>query len=438
MEKKMAAEIISSNANEVTIQVTISLKKSMLESEEAILRGTNELGALATEEALTRFDTDGSAIVVNNVKHTMRSKDEKEYQSPYGAIRVKRHVYQTSKGGKIYCPMEKEARIICGATPKLAKTLTHKYSNLPAPSVAEDYKENHGRDITVSYLQKVCDYVGSVAQAKEEDWEYAAPKLDKPVKNIGISLDGANILTVKEGYREGMVGTISLYDRKGERLHTTYVGAAPEYGKKSFLKRFEREIGQAKKNYKKAGTIGVADGAKDNWTFLEKHTDKQILDFWHVTEYLSKASYAIFPKKKQEADRREWLDQRCHDLKNKRGAAGRILMELKNSAENKLSKITREHLNSAITYFENNIEAKRMSYHKFVKENLPVGSGVTEAACKTIIKQRLGGSGMRWKQKGIKMILSLRTLVKTKHRWSEFWEKINLSGLPVLAKNTLC
>ena len=92
----------------------------------------------------------------------------------------------------------------------------------------------------------------------------------------------------------------------------------------------------------------------------------------------------------------------------------------------------------AITYFKNNIKAGRMSYYKFVKENLVIGSGVTEAACKTIIKQRLGGSGMRWKQKGIKMILSLRTLVKTKGRWQQFWDKINLLGASLPEELTAC
>jgi hypothetical protein len=32
------------------------------------------------------------------------------------------------------------------------------------------------------------------------------------------------------------------YDSEGERQHTIYLGAAPEYGKKSFLERLEREI----------------------------------------------------------------------------------------------------------------------------------------------------------------------------------------------------
>jgi len=434
----MAAKIISTSKKEVTVQITIPLKESMLDCEESILDCLNEGGTLATQEALEHFDADGEPIIVDNIKYTSKFQSEKDYQTPYGVARVKRHVYQTSQGGKTYCPLDISARIIQCATPKFAKTLSQKYSNLAAPSVIEDLSENHNRKVTYSYLQNVCDYVGSIAQVNEESWEYAPPNLGKQVATLGISLDGAYVLTVDDGYREGMVGTISLYDKKGDRLHTTYIAASPEYGKETFFNRLEREIRQAKEHYKKAKTVGIADGAKNNWSFLKKHADQQILDFWHATEYLSKASYAVFTKKKEDYERKEWLDEQCHNLKHKRGAATRILSELKSCREKKLLKVVRENLDDAITYFTNNIKEKRMSYYKFVKENLPIGSGVTEAACKTVIKQRLGGSGMRWKEKGMKVILSLRTLVKTTGRWDEFWNKINLLGASIPKEFTAC
>ena len=37
-----------------------------------------------------------------------------------------------------------------------------------------------------------------------------------------------------------------------------------------------------------------------------------------------------------------------------------------------------------------------MNYAVFAAMSLPIGSGVTEAACKTLVKQRLCGSGMQW------------------------------------------
>ena len=84
-----------------------------------------------------------------------------------------------------------------------------------------------------------------------------------------------------------MIGTITLYDRDGERLHTIYLGAAPEYGKAQFLARLAKEIYTIKLQYPNASYIGIADGAKTNWEFLQKHTQQQILDFYHATEYFS-------------------------------------------------------------------------------------------------------------------------------------------------------
>jgi hypothetical protein len=53
-----------------------------------------------------------------------------------------------------------------------------------------------------------------------------------------------------------------------------------------------------------------------------------------------------------------------------------------------------------------------------------------EAACKTLVKQRLCCSGMRWTPAGAQTILSLRALVKTDCRWDQFWQKISQFGVP--------
>jgi hypothetical protein len=59
---------------------------------------------------------------------------------------------------------------------------------------------------------------------------------------------------------------------------------------------------------------------------------------------------------------------------------------------------------------------------------LPIGSGVTEAACKVIVKQRLCGSGMKWKEPGAAAVLSVRCLTYTRERWSQFWGKVDRYG----------
>ena len=93
-----------------------------------------------------------------------------------------------------------------------------------------------------------------------------------------------------------------------------------------------------------------------------------------------------------------------------------------------LGKKVTEQLESAITYFENH--QAQMNYSQSLEENLPIGSGVTEAACKTLVKQRLCQSFITWKEVGAGLILGLRTLVLTKERWKQFGDKINQYGLP--------
>jgi hypothetical protein len=123
------------------------------------------------------------------------------------------------------------------------------------------------------------------------------------------------------------------------------------------------------------------------------------------------------------------LSERCSQLKHEKNAAQTILDELQALTNTRLTKSIKNDLDSAITYFGNNITKDRMNYAHHVEKKLPIGSGVTEAACKTLVKQRLCGSGMRWKNKGTKVVLSLRALVQTTNRWQQFWDKIIQFGV---------
>jgi hypothetical protein len=87
-------------------------------------------------------------------------------------------------------------------------------------------------------------------QTKEESWSYATPQIGK-VATVGIGVDGTCMLICDQKWREAMTGSISLYDKHGERLHTIYLGAAPEYGKETFFSRMQREIGHVKLLYPK-------------------------------------------------------------------------------------------------------------------------------------------------------------------------------------------
>lgn len=425
----MSLEIISQEGHELTLQIKVDLSGSMLEVEEKIQAACNTIGSMCTKKGLERFDTDGSSVVVGNNKYTVRERDKKEYQTPYGVVIISRNVYQDSSGGKIYVPLEMGARIIHGATPKFAKMLSHKYASMSARDALDDLSMNHGRIISKNYLQTISESVSTIVQDKEETWEYTLPQFEHPIKTIVLSMDGAMLPTCDEGWRESMIGTISLFDETGKRHHSIYVGEPPEYGKINFMNRLENEIEKIKIHYPDVLYVGIADGAKNNWPLLEKHTHKQLLDFYHVTEYLTDCSYAAFPQKTGKPERMKWLKERCHQLKHESGTPQNIFNELKKfKRKRKLSDEVRSSLLASITYFKNNLH--RMNYAEHTQNNLAIGSGVTEAACKTLIKQRFCKSGMRWKNDGIKNVLQLRELTQTDGRWQQFWGKINQYGVP--------
>ena len=420
---------IKTEGNKIKIILTTELSGSMLEMEKLIQESVNKVGSSLTEVALSKFDTNGGSLTIGNVKFTVQQKAVKNYQTPYGLVSVSRHVYQTSKGGKTYCPLDDRARIITSSTPRFAQMVSSKYVNQCAGGVKADLELSNGRKVSRSYVQDLSETVGAMANCMEESMDYEIPALEDEVSTIAFSLDGTCMLMKEEGYREAMTGTISLYNTAGDRQHTIYLGAAPEYGKEAFLSKLELEIQKIKAKFPNAAYVGIADGAKCNWVFLERHTTIQILDFYHATEYLAGASDAFG---KGPAERKVWLDKACHDLKHAPGGAKKLLTEMEKMKNilpyhTKKTVILEEKLSKAITYFTN--QMKRMSYNNYIVKNLPIGSGVTEAACKTLIKQRLCNSGMKWKNTGAQIVISLRAMARTDLRWPQFWEKINTQGL---------
>jgi hypothetical protein len=427
----MNATIIARTPTSFTLQVEVPYNGSMLDFEEALQQRLNQAGVVATAEGLRQFDTDGSPITIGSAKLTTKGQVEKDYQTPYGVASVARHVYQSPQGGPTYCPLDRDARIVVSSTPRFAKTLSHKYAEFSSTRAQIDLEENHGRVVSRCLIQDVADAVAAAALAKEEDWSYALPKFDEPPTTVAISLDGTCTLMCEDGWREAMVGTLAFYDRGGERQHTVYLAATPEYGRARFLSHLEAEIARARAKCPGARYVGIADGASGNWEFLGRHTDVQVVDFWHAAEYLGKAAVVLYrghPRTKE-----AWLEGACHRLKHEPDGADWVLKQLRRLARERPWAKGDEAVQRAITYFANQSRTGRMDYASRVAANEPIGSGVTEAACKVIVKQRLCGSGMKWSEGGAAVVLSLRALSYTPERWSQFWSKVDRWGFPVAA-----
>jgi hypothetical protein len=175
--------ILGRDGDRIEIEVTVDVSGSMLEAEEAIVRGVNAVGNIATAEALKGFDADGDLIVMGGATWYSKGKLPKVYNTPYGVVSAERHVYQPAEGGKTFCPMDHGARIIRKATPRFAKIVSHKFARGAAAKVVEHLS----RTMVGPASRPVC------RQTKEESWSYATPALGK-VATVGIGVDGTCML----------------------------------------------------------------------------------------------------------------------------------------------------------------------------------------------------------------------------------------------------
>ena len=74
----MSVSIIKKNSESITLQVTISFNRSMLNSENIIQNIVNEIGTVATGELLKTFDTEGEDILFGTVKMVSKSIESNE------------------------------------------------------------------------------------------------------------------------------------------------------------------------------------------------------------------------------------------------------------------------------------------------------------------------------------------------------------------------
>lgn len=172
----MAASLTKKRGNILTIELSIELDGDMLEMENRIQDELNHAGRIATAEALRKFDADGKPIIVSKTKLTARKqKASQHYETLYGIVSVERYLYQSNQGGYTYCPLEDGARIFLTATPRYAQIVSGLYAD--GGRTCRTLKALLRRDTVKGNVQNIAEAVASVAQMKEEKWEYDLPEL---------------------------------------------------------------------------------------------------------------------------------------------------------------------------------------------------------------------------------------------------------------------
>ena len=241
---------------------------------------------------------------------------------------------------------------------------------------------------------------------------------------LAVGRDGIMLpIRYETHYKEAGVATISVYDRRGRRLGTLYLGEMPEAKQvtlsedltallQSVLGAWQgpmprlvyvTDAGSHQTAYFKQVLSGMENprraGQLLTWLW--------IVDYYHAAGYVTKLANVLFSEEKT---RQAWARRMRRVLKEQDRGVIRVLAS---AAQYHVKKILDEKEEKAYweAYSYLLKHSKDMKYSEYNRAGLPIGSGVTEAGCKVVFTQRFKQSGMTWGLEGGEVILRLRLAV---------------------------
>ena len=316
-----------------------------------------------------------------------------------------------------------------GATPLLAERVAGWAVDHSQAEVRQQLAAEHGLRWSNDRLRRVLrefrrTVVAFRAEAQQErllGWLADAERSrgrHRPA--LAVGRDGVMVPIRGHGYQEASAATVAVYDRRGKRLGTVYLGQMPEAHQvtlsdeltalvEAVLQRwagppprlaYVTDKGQAQEDYYRRVLRRLEDprrpGRRLSWEW--------VLDFFHVAGYVAKLREALFG-----ASGHGWFRRMRHWLRDRKQGAAHVLrsaVQLYNRRQ--LAPAAQDAFWAAYRYLRRH--RRWMDYARYRRVGLPIGSGVTEAACKTVFTQRLKRAGMRWQKDSGQVIVDLRVL----------------------------
>jgi len=379
-------------------------------------------------------------------------------QGLFGPIRLQRYRYEPIDGGdRSLFPLELALGIEAErATPALAERAAHAAASQTQGQVRALLVQQHGVHWSVKALRKV---TASVSQGLAEHRQAAqAARLVQALQQaeasagahrptVCVGRDGVMVpLRGRQDYAEASAATVSVRDRQGRRLYTAYLGRMPEKEQKTLSQQLTSLL---------LLLPSLWTGVSPRWQYLsdgghqptayfrqvlrrlrDPRTGRRwswewVIDFYHASAYVTKLAEALFGGTRAGL---AWAAKMRHWLRHKPGGLQRVLYSAAAlRARYELTTAEEKAYDQAWGYLQK--RKRRMDYAGYKRRGLAVGSGVTEAACKTVFAQRLKQSGMRWQVAGGQVIVDLRVLVLSRV-WDEAYQAYLLSK-PQSARGTL-
>jgi hypothetical protein len=393
-------------------------------------------------EEMARADIDAAAIEVDGVTYRRVVRCEETYFTAAGPVRVERTLFKdrTDETGRSISPMDLRLGIVEGRwTPMAAQLATWVVAHMTPQQGEELFKRVGNMTPSKSSLDRLPKALSGRWEEDRVHFEQALREGDvipQQAKTVAISLDGV-LAPMKQGgaqekrrrtaeqgrltrgpagYREVGCGTLSFCDDKGEMLSAIRMARMPEPHKATLKRTLLADVTAALAERPDLRVVKLADGANDNWTYLSSILPGgiEILDFYHAAEHLDAALGSVYGDGTVEARKR--FEALRFVLREEADGAEKVIRALDYLRKRHP---TNKEVAKELAYFRNN--RHRMRYQQLAAEGLPIGSGVVEAACKTLVTQRMKQSGMRWEDKGGQAILTLRGWTQSGDRFDRAW-----------------
>jgi hypothetical protein len=396
-------------------------------------------------EELSRFDIDTAVIEIDGVPHRRVLRSEQTYMTASGPVSVDRTLYSTREDGERAVPVrELRAGIVEEYfTPLAAQHAAWAVAHL-TPQESETMFQRFGAmrpsKSSLDRLPKALSARLEDDRAPFEQRLRSEEKVPKAAHTVAVSLDGV-LMPMKDGnaeekrartranerlakgpagYSEASCGTLTLYDRDGEPLQTLRLGRMPEKHKATLKEQLAAELDAILAQRPDLRVITLADGARDNWAFLAElpggRSEAQIVDFFHAAEHLHGAMAAAHGEASAKCGAE--FQKHRHILRHDSDGVDKVIRHLRYLRD---QNPRRKKIAAALKYFRHH--RHRMRYASFARRNMPIGSGIVEAACKTLVTQRLKRSGMRWRHAGGQAILTLRAFEQS-GRFDRAWQML--------------
>jgi hypothetical protein len=354
----------------------------------------------------------------------------------FGQIRLWRVGYRptTKSGDATLFPLAMGLGLVHGATPALAKRAAWLMgaTGMTQSQTLQRLRADHGVGWGVKKLRQVTAAVSdAMTQQRHETQvakllellEQAAASTGKHKPVLSVGRDGITLGVRCQGgsvFEVATTGTVAVLDRRGRRLGTVYLAYTPEFGQKTMSTELRQLLQDVLKRWQ--GPLPrlcyVTDAGDNETTYYDKVLRRmkhpstgaklewiRVVDYYHASERIWKMAELLFGKGQRST---AWARKMQKWLK-KPGGVNRVLHSA--AALRDLYRLCgkkRNDFQRAYRYLRDRM--KYMRYAEYRSLGVPLGSGITEAACKTVYTQRLKLSGMRWKQGGAQTILNLRVL----------------------------